>query len=171
MNEIWKDIPDYEGMYQVSNLGNVKSLSRVVLRKGKYPFLSKEKILSGRIDSNGYYSLSLFKNKTRKFFKKHQLVAMAFLGHKPDGSTKIVVDHIDNNKLNNRLDNLQLISHRENVSKDKKGTSEYTGVCWNKKSNKWKAYIMLNKKQKYLGYFETEQDAHLAYKNALKQLT
>jgi SET domain-containing protein len=159
MNEIFKDIPDYEGIYQVSNLGNVKSI-----RNGK------EKILSKRITSRGYVLCSLFKNGELKQIQAHQLVAITFLGHKPDGH-KIVVDHIDNNKLNNRLDNLQLISQRENILKDRKSKSKYTGVVWHEKAKKWMARIKFYGKSKYLGLFKNEHDAHLAYQNALKQLT
>lgn len=170
MQEIWKDVPDYEGIYQVSNLGNVKSLSRVVLRHGKYPFMCKEKNLYKGMTTSGYYYCNLKKNGNQKNFAIHQLVAMAFLNHKPNGY-KLVVDHIDNNKLNNRLDNLQLISHRENISKDRKGTSKYTGVLWHKRDNKWMSYITVCGKRKHLGYFETEYDAHLAYQTALKQIS
>lgn len=68
----------------------------------------------------GYKGVYLTSDKGGQKNKKvHQLMAMAFLGHKPDGTTRVVVDHVDNNPLNNRLDNLQLISNRENVSKDK----------------------------------------------------
>jgi hypothetical protein len=158
MNEIWKDIPDYEGIYRVSNLGNVKSL--------KY---GKERILVGGIDSHGYNIVSLLKNGYQKTKKVHQLVVMTFLGHNPNGH-KIVVDHIDNNKLNNRLDNLQLITNRENSSKDRKSTSEYTGVSWYKRDNKWRAQIKIHGKRKHLGYFGNKHDAHLAYQKALKQI-
>jgi hypothetical protein len=94
---------------------------------------------------------------------------MAFLNHKPDGTNKIVVDHINNIKTDNRLVNLQLISQRENTSKDKKnGTSQYTGVCWKKSKNKFEAQININNKYKYLGLFTDEYEAHLAYEKALK---
>lgn len=158
MNEIWKDVPDYEGIYQVSNLGNVKSL-----KKGK------EKILSKRITSSGYVLYSLFKKGVLKQIQAHQLVAITFLGHKPNGNT-IVVDHVDNDKLNNRLDNLQLITNRENILKDKKSTRKYTGVVWHKKANKWMVRIKIYGKSKYLGLFKNEYDAHLVYQNAFKQI-
>jgi hypothetical protein len=159
MQEIFKDIPDYEGIYLVSNLGNVKSLK-----------FGKERILSKGLDGHGYYNVTLFKDGNPKTFTIHQLVAMVFLNHKPNGNT-IVVDHIDNNKLNNRLDNLQIISQRKNTSKDKKGTSKYTGVYWYKNRCKWRAEIKILGKIKYLGCFETELDAHLSYQNALKQIS
>jgi hypothetical protein len=130
--EIWKDIPGYEGKYQVSNLGNVKSLERIVLRNGKYPFLNKEKPLKYGFDGGGYFRVNLCKNGKAKNFLVHHLVARTFLNHKPCGH-KLVIDHKNNIRTDNRLENLQLISHRENISKDQKNTSSnYTGVCWHK---------------------------------------
>ena len=156
--EIWKDIPEYEGMYQVSNLGNVKSL-----KKGS------NKILKKCFTTTGYYYVNLYKNKHNPI-KVHQLVAMAFLNHKRNGF-KVVVDHIDNNILNNKLDNLQLLTNRENCSKDKKNkSSKYTGVSYIKKHKKFMASIQINKKNYNLGYFENEYNAHLAYQNKLKEI-
>ena len=170
MEEIFKDIPNYEGLYQVSNLGNVKSLSRHYLKKGKYDSISKEKILKPSKDGSGYYQLKFFKNAKFKTMKIHQLVAMAFLNHKPNGH-KIVVDHIDNDQLNNKLQNLQLISQRQNCSKDKKsGSSHFIGVSWSKKVKKWRSYISINKKLINLGLFSSEIKASEAYQNALKNL-
>ena len=155
--EIWKTIKDYPD-YEVSNYGRVKSLN--------YRCTKKEKVLKGTLNTTGYLTVSLCKNKSHKTFKIHQLVAISFLNHEPDGY-KIVVDHKDNDPLNNNLDNLQLIAHRENVSKDRKGTSKFTGVCWNKNRNKWRAQIQINGKDKHLGYFTKELDAHNAYQKEL----
>lgn len=155
--EIWKEIPGYEGMYEVSDLGRVKSL--------KY---NKERILKPYVDSQGYYGISLSFNNKAKTKKVHQLVAITFLNHTPDGTTKIVVDHIDNNPLNNRLDNLQVISQRENTSKDKKGgSSNFIGVSWTKARRRWRAAIRINKKEIYLGDFKDEEEASNAYQSAL----
>jgi hypothetical protein len=170
MEEIWKDIPDYEGFYQVSNLGRIKSLKRIVYQHGIYPFTSKEKILKQNISSNGYFIVGLFKNNKRKTQNTHQIVAIAFLNHKPDGTRKIVVDHINNIKTDNRVENLQLITTRENLSKDKKGNSKYIGVYWCEKTKRYKSQIRTNFKQKYLGSFINEYDAHLAYQKALKEI-
>ena len=162
MKEIFRDITGYEGLYQISNLGNVKSL--------KFSSSGKERILKQSKSSNGYYKVALSNNGIAKTSKVHKLVAVAFLNHIPDGN-KIVVDHRDCNKLNNNLNNLQLISHRLNLSKDKKGcSSKYTGVSWYKKSNKWKAQITIKGKKKHLGYFINEIDAANAYQSVLKEL-
>jgi len=154
--EVWKVVPEYED-YQVSSFGNVKSLK-----------WGKERILRAGINGDGYLSVVLYKKLKQKSLKVHILVAMAFLGHKPDGH-KIVVDHKDNNKLNNKLTNLRLTTNRENCSKDRKGISEFVGVSWSKKRNKWRAYIDFEYRQIHLGYFDLELDAKNAYNKALDE--
>ena len=156
--ETWKDIPDFEGLYQVSNLGNVRSL-----RFNKIKLISKCRSSTNRYVVNTYYK------KKKKQMKVSVLMAMAFLNHKPCGH-KLVVDHIDNNKLNDRLYNIQVITQRQNCSKDKKGSSKYTGVTWDKRVNKWKAYIRIKQKLRYLGYYKKEKEAAQAYQNELKKL-
>lgn len=163
--EVWKDIPEYEGLYQVSNLGNVRSLDRVDSLGRKV----KEKVLKTPVNSRGYARVNLFLDKKPKVSKVHSLVARAFLNHKPCGM-KIIVDHIDNNSLNNNLYNLQLITQRENCSKDKKGTSKYTGVSWSKYRNSWVAHIKINGVQKNLGKFTDEKEAAQAYQNELNKI-
>jgi hypothetical protein len=156
--EIWKTIPDYED-YQVSSLGNVKSLK-----------WGKERILKTALDSKGYFNVVILKDKKQKSFRIHKLVAMAFLGHTPDGTNKIVVDHINNVRTDNRLENLQLITNRENCCKDKRdGSSSFAGVSWHKKSGKWRASFFYNKVYIDLGLFEQESQARDAYNLALLQ--
>lgn len=168
--EIWRDVPDYEGLYQVSNLGIVKSLERVIYRSNGHPQTFKERILKAATSISGYLVVALSKYGKLKTFKVHQLVAMAFLNHIPCGN-KMVVDHIDNDKLNNRADNLQITTHRHNSTKDiKGGTSKYIGVCWHKKAKKWSSSIRINGKQNHLGIFKNELEASNAYQNALKEL-
>ena len=169
MQEIWKDVPNYEGMYQVSNLGNVKSLSREIFNHlGSY--ISEEKIMKQHINQ-GYKRVNLSKNNKLKNIKVHQLVAMAFLNHTPDGTHKLVVDHINNDPLDNRLENLQIITNRHNASKDKLNyTSRYTGVFWDKERNKWQTKIHVNGKTIFLGRFSSEHEAHLTYQKALTEI-
>tara|TARA_R100000544_G_scaffold25671_1_gene13083 strand:+ start:212 stop:715 length:504 start_codon:yes stop_codon:yes gene_type:complete len=160
MKEIFKDIKGYEGLYQVSNLGNVKSLKR--------KHVTKDKLLSPCMANNGYLKVNLTKNGIYKNNSIHQLIAITFLNHVPNGRN-IIVDHIDNNPLNNNLENLQLITQRENVSKDRVNcSSRYTGVCWHKSLNKWVSSITINGKRKHLGYFNTEIEASNEYQKALK---
>ena len=106
--EIWKDIKGYEGLYQVSNEGRVKALSRVVKSRWGTPKPLKEKEIREIVDSLGYSRLSLSKDGKVKAHKIHRLVAEAFLvgeGH---------INHIDGNKQNNHVSNLEFCTQREN---------------------------------------------------------
>lgn len=156
--EVYKDIKGYDGAYQVSNLGNVKSFKR-----------GKEKILKSGVNSVGYLNVTLFKEKKGKSFSVHKLVTMVFLNHIPDGYN-IVVDHIDNNKLNNNVINLQLVTNRKNTSKESRGRSKYIGVYYHKKGKKWASNILINSVRCHLGLFKNEYDAHLAYQEKLKSI-
>ena len=167
MKEIYKDVAGYEGSYQISNLGNVRSLDR----KDSRGELLKGKAMKTAINNNGYKKLNLSRNGKYKTCYVHQLIAIAFLNHTPNGYKGLKIDHIDNNPSNSRLDNLQLISHRENISKSMKGgSSEHTGVCWYKPSSKWVARIGINGKTKHLGYFIDEIEASKAYNKVLNNL-
>ena len=168
MNEIWKDIPNYEGMYQVSNLGRVKSLSRWKIA-GKSSYFTKEKIIKNNLTIQGYYQVALCKNSVYWKPKVHQLVAICFLNHTPCGM-KMVVDHINDNPLDNRVENLQVVTTRYNTCKTQgKYSSQYKGVNWHKKYQNWSASIFVNGKSKWLGSFKNEYDAHLAYQKALSE--
>ena len=158
MEEIWKDIPEYEGLYQASNLGRIKSIAK-----------EKKKILKPA-KCNNYLFVALYKNKIRKDIQVHQLVAMAFLNHTPCGH-KIVVNHINFNKQDNSLSNLELVTNRENCNKKHlKSTSDFVGVHWDKSRNKWVSRIMINGKIKFLGRFNTEIEGSIAYQNKLKEI-
>ena len=168
--EIWKDIIGYEGLYQVSNFGRVKILERIFFVRGKYPIKKNENILKLHLNTHGYYRVSLIKNKTPKTITVHKLVAIAFLNHKPCG-LKLVVNHINFVRTDNRVENLEIVTQRENANqKHLKSSSKYTGVSWNKNQNKWVSKIKTKNKQKHLGTFENEYDAHLAYQSELKRI-
>lgn len=169
--EYWKDVVGYEGLYKVSNLGNVKSLDRLVNHSSGGNMTIKGRVLKKAL-SNKYLVVSLNRYGKCKTIAIHRLVAHSFLNHEPN-SDNIVVDHIDNNSLNNKIENLQLIKQRENRTKDidkNKTTSKYIGVSWHKGANKWKSAIRINGKVIHLGYFKKEYDAFLAYKNKLSNL-
>lgn len=156
-NEIWKKLPSKYGVYEVSNLGRVKSLKR-----------GGERILKQMRDTNGYPMVALY-GDIRKNFSVHKLVAMMFLDHSPCGMSEII-DHIDNDRLNNNVSNLQITNNRHNCSKDAGGTSKYTGVSWSNERKKWQCGININGKRKSLGRFKCEYEAHLAYQDALNNL-
>ena len=161
-NEFWKDVIGYEGLYEVSNLGRVKSLGN---NKSK-----KEKILKPGLNNAGYLRVVLSKNKIRTNKSVHQLVAESFLNHIPNGNN-LVVDHINDNKLDNRVENLQIITQRKNAYKTQgKYSSKYKGVHWCNRKYKWVSKIWINGKRKFLGYFVNEQEAAAAYQNELATL-
>jgi hypothetical protein len=112
--EIWKDIEGFVGYYKISNFGNVKSVKRIINYSNNKSRAYNSVIIKSHICGRGYNVIRLTKDKLKKTFYIHQLVAMAFLNHKPNGNT-IVVDHIDNNKNNNDLLNLRLLSNMENI--------------------------------------------------------
>ena len=93
IKEIWKDIPEYEGLYQVSNFGRVKSLKR-----------GKENILKHIKTKDGYFFINLYQNGKQKNFKVHQLVARMFI---PNPYNLPIINHKDENKQNNHVSNLE----------------------------------------------------------------
>lgn len=113
-NEKWRDIIDYEGIYQISNLGNVKSLERIVSNnKNDGVRIVKEKILHSIDNGNGYKFVSLNKNNKHKNFYIHRLVAGAFV---ENPENKKYVNHKDFNKYNNNASNLEWCTQKENVN-------------------------------------------------------
>lgn len=109
MKEIWEDIKGWEGKYQVSNLGRVKSLPRTTIRNGHIANVYG-RILKQRINQDGYYSVSLG-NSPRVPYRVHRLVAEAFIDNK-HGLAQ--VNHIDGNKTNNLVSNLEWVSQLDN---------------------------------------------------------
>lgn len=109
MEEIWKDIKDYEGLYQISNMGRVKSLPKLK-KTPTTTFMTKERIKKPCI-CKGYLRLGLKKNGHTKSFFVHCLVAQAFIGD----ANGLTVNHKDENKLNNRADNLEYMTLAENI--------------------------------------------------------
>lgn len=107
--EVWKDIQDYEGLYQISNFGKVKSLSRV----DSLGHARKEKILNGKPDKDGYLRVGLRKNNKYRWFRVHRLVALMFI---PNINYLAVVNHIDENKKNNQANNLEWCTVKYNNS-------------------------------------------------------
>jgi hypothetical protein len=163
--EIWKDIPDYEGIYQVSNLGNIRSF-----KNGGYGLRIEPKLLKPSIAGCGYLKTILSKNGIEKNGYIHRLVALAFLNHKSDGTHNVVIDHINNIKTDNRVENLQLTNNRYNCSKDRKGLSKFTGVSFDKQTKKWRAEIYVNGSRIKIGRFTCELAAAQAYQKALKTI-
>ena len=154
MIENWIDIPGYEGLYKVSDLGRVYSES------------VKRLIKPNKIQ-NGYLRVGLSSNKIRKKWLIHHLVCISFLSYRVDSN--LVVDHIDGDKSNNTINNLQIISQRLNVCKyfDSKGIN--VGAYYNKKTGKYRSRIYVNGKNIHLGLFTEETESIKAYQDAIKK--
>ncbi len=101
--EVWKDIKNFENLYQISNLGRVKSL----IKKGR----KSERILKNFLDRCGYLNNILVKDKIKTKYKNHRLIAIAFI---PNCKNKPCINHKDGNKQNNNIDNLEWVTYSEN---------------------------------------------------------
>ena len=108
-NEIWKDIKGYEGFYQVSNLGNVKNVRRNSIRKLKE-------------DNSGYLHCLLSVNKVRKTFLVHRLVATSFI---ENPENKPLINHINANRSDNRVENLEWCTQKENMNHSRKMGNQF----------------------------------------------
>lgn len=112
MEEIWKDVVGYEGYYQVSNLGRVRSLDRIVRHKNGIITKYKSKIISQAKNRYGYIMVRLSKNCITTSFSVHRLVAIAFIDY---DENRPEVNHIDGNKENNCVDNLEWCTRSQNI--------------------------------------------------------
>lgn len=159
MQEIWKDIPNYEGYYQISNLGNVRGMDRTIISKTGKNYKIKGRLLKkNKKGKQDYLIVNLNKKGKHTSITIHKLVAIAFLNHKPCGF-KVVVDHINNIKTDNRVDNLQLISTRMNSCKDKKQKSKHYCIYEVGKSKKYMVRLRINGVKKSLGNYNTISEA------------
>ena len=117
MTEIWEDIKGYEGLYQISNLGKIKSLDHVVKTSNKYKAtgsrMVKGKMLKCSFDKDGYLTISLSKNNIVKTKRIHKLVAETFIINLHNLP---IINHKDENKQNNYVDNLEWCTHQYNTN-------------------------------------------------------
>lgn len=140
MKEAWKDVLGYEGLYQVSNLGRVKSLPRQT---------TSGKILSTASRQNGYLCVSLCKNGKTHKYNVHRIVAEAFL---PKHGRNDVVNHKDENKHNNQVTNLEWITQKENLD-------YHNGITRRAKTRSGFAFVLQIKDGKIVNSYRTLHEA------------
>jgi hypothetical protein len=159
MEEIWKSLIGYEGLYEISNMGRVKSIK-----------FDKERILKPSITNKGYYIIVLYKDNIRDCKTIHRLVIRTFIG---EPKSDEICDHINRIKTDNRIENLRWVTKsKNNLNTVTYGKSKYRGVTFTYYETKGQiktrivAQIGINSKPTYLGTFKTEEEAHMAYKEA-----
>lgn len=164
--EFWKDIEGYEGLYQISNYGRIRSL------KFKNNVCEKNRTIVMKQNlRNGYFVINLRKNTKRKSFQVHRLVAQAFI---KNPFNYPVVNHIDYNPQNNNAENLEWCTQKQNVRHsicNMKGKSHNInnpnyGITYRKKQNKYELSI----KKKYYGRYKTLKEARRKRDEVLSEL-
>jgi hypothetical protein len=149
MSEIWKTVTDFEGLYEVSSLGRVRKM----MKDGNHLIRKLNE------DRKGYLWIYLSKDNKRKYYKIHRLVAAEFIG-----KSKQLIHHINEDKKDNRPENLEYVSDRENSNHYRRRFGKYmTGVFRYKEGRKFYSRAFINGVKTYLGAFDTEIEAHQAY--------
>jgi hypothetical protein len=168
----WKAVY-YNGLetnVEVTRCGKVRKVNKNwLLKNTKNFFIGEIDFTKLKLHPNGYQRIGVnIKSFEKKVIQIQQLVAATFLNYKFGNFPNQVVDHIDSNTSNNNIDNLRVISHRENMSKERtKKSGLPTGVYFYKRNNNYCSQISINKKRIHLGYFNTIEEASNAYKNKL----
>ena len=141
---------------QIENYTNYK-----IYANGNVENIKTGRMLKPRLDGRGYLQVCLCNIEGKKDHRIHRLLGKYYI---PNPNNYQCIDHIDKNRTNNMLINLRWCTHQQNMlNKAIRGESEYRGVCFHKKSQKWRADIKIDKKQKYIGIYKTEIEAARAY--------
>lgn len=150
LNEMWKDIPDFEGLYQISNLGRIRSLGRVVAFANHERYVTT-KVLQPVLN-NGYYRVTLSKNEIRKACIRGRMMALAFI---PNPLNLPFINHINGIKTDDRLENIEWVTISYNTQH-----AYDMGLC-----SKNLAVIAINRSTKeervYASYSKAAQDLRL----------
>lgn len=163
--EIWKPINDYENRYLISSFGRIKSLARFVNAKNNSKAWKPEYIIKLSVDNDGYPMIVLHKDGQRKTRRVHRLVAETFL---PNPKNKEQINHIDRDKSNNHISNLEWVTNRENTIHRFETDGYNVGVT--KKLRCYTAKISVDYKTIFLGCFKSENQAKEAYLNAKSKI-
>ncbi len=167
INEIWQKIKDYEDFYEVSNLGNVKSLGRKEKIKNSFR-VRKPRILKTNTSSSCLYpTVDLRNGNGKKLLLVHRLVANAFI---PNPENKPEVNHIDGNKLNNCVENLEWVTRSENLKHAHKTGLKLTTRIIGKNHPMAKEVARLSKEGKVIETYPCAKDAAIAvglYKSSI----
>ncbi len=159
----WRPVVGYEGFYEVSSDGDVRSITRTVLdnrgRNRTRIFTGKSLRPATQAGTHPYYGVQLCKlcKPVRRYI--HTIVAEAFLGSRPSG---FVIDHIDGNSQNNSACNLRYCSQSLNMGKMSAKNRPFLGTTFDKRCNMYSAYINICHKRINLGYYETREAAMAA---------
>ena len=122
--------------------------------------------IAGSLNCSGYKTITI----NSKTFRVQRIIWIMMFGHIPNG---FFIDHINGNKLDNRLENLRLATNSQNQQNrpaPKNNSSGYRGVTWHKQMNKWMARICYKKKRKLIGFFDSPEEAYQAYKKEAKEI-
>jgi len=170
MKEIWNNALGFEGLYQVSNLGKVRTVKRDYF-SGRHHTVKKtieNAPLYHRVNRSGYIDVNLRKGKKRRPYTVHRLVYEAFNGAVPNG---LVINHKDLNKMNNNLSNLEAITSRENnIHYLKSIQMKCNSIGVRTQTNGFVAQITNKGHRIYLGYFETEDEASSYYQSTYEDI-
>ena len=160
--EIWKQINGFNGIYEISNFGRIKSIRRLVNNSSKSKRVVGGLFLKPTVCKAGYKKVELCDKQNRITAKVHRLVASH---HIPNPNNYNVINHIDGDKLNNNHTNLEWCTYRHNSNHYFNGNSRsnYKGVCFNSAAGKWGARCSFNGKRHFLGYYNDEGEAGNAY--------
>jgi hypothetical protein len=164
--EEWKSIPGYEGKYEVSSSGSVRSVGRYIdAPNGRTRWLP-QRILTASVQKKwGYCMVYLYNEGKAKAHLVHKLVALLFL----DIPWSTDIDHIDRDKSNNACSNLRSTTQQlnnMNQGPQKNNSCGLKGVHWRRDMGVWRASIRVNRKLYHLGHFQTKEKAALAYNEA-----